>query len=801
MKLSYLAFINRFRVELNRVIDYYVSKLSGVNVSYLRTFSLDADSLLNLCDEVNVCQLFPVANDFGGGVLFELWLNLHTTGDDFNKIQQSYQNRRRLTTDFFNKVVDKYKHRFFVWFISQFRLFKPRTLASKIQLAMFTFSLVSRGLSHKGMDYLSKLGLALNSRTYLREKKTIVDLLTFQNVECLTSKKLVSEHSNLLLTNLSDEMPNSSSSNDQSARFFSQIEPYSESFQLHLQQQAEVGSKSLRQKRHYVQLNILWADNYNRYYKLRNLPLDQGANKCCNWTSIGYHALREVDPRFHSLAFKKNDCSDQLISCYPEKMCTKHHIEEIIVSSINNLYPDRRDISVCLKSKVGAVPVGFPKAKRNTYLETFYPGSTDYATLRPTNSTSSNKSTISSTITNMTSPIETNRPTISHYPRIKPGNYHPLGIHPSNIQNTEGLLQVLQCTQQYMQKNCYQAIKCDANIYIRILRLLYKKTIPDFSRVAVVSLPISSKEAEQTSDDEISEPEQEQSDDEQSDDEQSDQQEEKEEKYSVSSGSEAEDIEDNKEDFYSSNSRSRPKSVTQLEKSTSIDSPVKKSKYKQKFVEVEQILSKFWKERCIVLPFWHSFKKLSECIWRNNYYYHAILVPLMDYLNPGQPVPLNMNLTQISTLFTRVRLSYPRWKHKLDQMIEQLETSNQSKSPSSLKPIYLNHLYNIKDLVTFFISFTHDFRLAVLSNMWEDILPFMVESIAIFSMLDCSYYVRAVVTSICHIDYLIRSQHPVYKLLRACPLAFDEERCEGSLASLTRYVIIVVYSKYLTFSS
>ena len=146
--------------------------------------------------------------------------------------------------------------------------------------------------------------------------------------------------------------------------------------------------------------------------------------------------------------------------------------------------------------------------------------------------------------------------------------------------------------------------------------------------------------------------------------------------------------------------------------------------------EVDHLLKDLWSERCIFLPFWHSYKIINELIWRNDYYHHATLGPLMEYLSPSFSMPQHLSLFQLTIILSRVRLSYPIWQEQIEQMIDDL--MNNEGERNGLRRVYLNHLLNIHDLVEFFIPFAQDFRLAVKANSWDKLVNYLYECIPVF---------------------------------------------------------------------
>jgi hypothetical protein len=95
------------------------------------------------------------------------------------------------------------------------------------------------------------------------------------------------------------------------------------------------------------------------------------------------------------------------------------------------------------------------------------------------------------------------------------------------------------------------------------------------------------------------------------------------------------------------------------------------------------------------LSFWHSYKNMSERIWKT--YFDSIFGPMFHDMFPGSKVFNEPKLRLITLHFQQVMLAYPKFKKELDTALAD------DTIPARRKV----HLQNFKDLCDFFIPAVH----------------------------------------------------------------------------------------------
>src|SRR5689334_1217192 len=72
----------------------------------------------------------------------------------------------------------------------------------------------------------------------------------------------------------------------------------------------------------------------------------------------------------------------------------------------------------------------------------------------------------------------------------------------------------------------------------------------------------------------------------------------------------------------------------------------------------------FWNDKinqcCILLEFFHPYKRACEVIWRRAEFFGAIFGPLYHLFHPNSVIPSKPRLKSIECFFTLLRLVYPK---------------------------------------------------------------------------------------------------------------------------------------------
>ena len=93
----------------------------------------------------------------------------------------------------------------------------------------------------------------------------------------------------------------------------------------------------------------------------------------------------------------------------------------------------------------------------------------------------------------------------------------------------------------------------------------------------------------------------------------------------------------------------------------------------------------------LALGLWHNFKQASLLLWKK--YALDFIGPAYHCLFPGRDMYMNPKLVHVTTIFTYLRLSYPKWRDVLLGL----------RTKSDLPPSSANHLHNLTMLMEFFI--------------------------------------------------------------------------------------------------
>ena len=97
----------------------------------------------------------------------------------------------------------------------------------------------------------------------------------------------------------------------------------------------------------------------------------------------------------------------------------------------------------------------------------------------------------------------------------------------------------------------------------------------------------------------------------------------------------------------------------------------------------------------LALGLWHNFKQASLILWKR--YALDFIGPAYHCLFPGRDMYMNPRLVHVTTMFTYLRLSYPRWRDALHSL----------RTKPDLPPSSVNHLHNLTMLMEFFIPTVH----------------------------------------------------------------------------------------------
>jgi hypothetical protein len=92
----------------------------------------------------------------------------------------------------------------------------------------------------------------------------------------------------------------------------------------------------------------------------------------------------------------------------------------------------------------------------------------------------------------------------------------------------------------------------------------------------------------------------------------------------------------------------------------------------------------------VSLGLWHNYKHANLLIYK--FFARSFFAPLFHSIWPGVTFYATGKLTQISQIFTWLRMSYPSWKDALEEVVRDRETPRNSRG----------HARNIQLLMEFF---------------------------------------------------------------------------------------------------
>ena len=177
---------------------------------------------------------------------------------------------------------------------------------------------------------------------------------------------------------------------------------------------------------------------------------------------------------------------------------------------------------------------------------------------------------------------------------------------------------------------------------------------------------------------------------------------------------------------------------------------------------------------CPLLGHWHIGKQMASLIFRH--YFPTFFGPLMLHMSPQCAAHKHASLSHIGQLFMCVQ----------NNRATTLEGVRAARDACDDNDILRYHAQNILDLVEFYIPIFLDYMVALKLGDWDTMKRMLHRAFVVLLSFDSGLYSNGIATHLLHLEYLERSGHPIFALVREDTYLLNEECVEISNSWLSK---------------